>query len=139
MIENAIAFPLYICFLLAIFSVLRANYCRVSMQFALTDAARESSIATPAVMSSEFQNRLSNLGITWNPATDKLTVCPQTIFLNATLCPRGTIVTGVPLELMVYRSELAINLLLPGPIAKYLSITNLTIASTVISRNEPAS
>ena len=138
MVEGTIAFPIYICLLLATFTALRANYCRFTLQFALTDAARQSSLDSPAGVAASLQNRLSALGVTWNPATDFLTVCPQATFTNPALCPRGSIVSGMPLQQMVYRAELGVNFLIPGG-AALISNMNITVTSTVLSRNEPQS
>ncbi len=135
MTEHAIVLPLFIGLLLVAFDFLRLSYIRLSLQFALTDMARTAAI-TPTTAGynplTDLSDQLRQIGVTWNPAVDRLTVCPQ-----VATCATGTINRGAPHNLIVYRASLRVNLFLPRNSRWQLGRGNIDINTMVMARNEP--
>ncbi|MFN8390842.1 MAG: TadE family protein [Bdellovibrionota bacterium] len=135
MIENAIAVPMFLIFLLITFDLLRLCYCRLSLQFALTDTVRRFSMNPGIDADADLQQRLARVGVNWQPATDSLTYCPRSIFY--TNCPTGTQDAGHPREAMIFQADMKMNALLPGSQGSLLQAATVTLSTSVLSRNEP--
>lgn len=137
--EHAIALPLFIGFLLVTFDFLRLSYLRLSLQFAITDMSRVASI-TPVDAAynplTDLQNRLQSIGVTWNTANDRLTICSQQTFGTAA-CPVGSINRGRASEIIVYQARMQVNLFLPRNSRWTLGRGNIDLNGMVLVKNEP--
>jgi len=139
MVEALLAIPLFIAFLLVAFDFLRLCYCQLSLQYALTQAAREA-VAAPAPTLADARNligaKLAGLGLQLE-AADILTVCPLAEINNVIACPAGSYIPGQSRDLVAYRLTKSFRVFFLGTFAHIIRSGQVTITVTVMGRNEP--
>lgn len=134
-LEYAIAFPLYLVFLLCTLELLRISYNSLSLQYICTEVARELSINAPtnsAEVKNAVETRLSAFGIDLNYSTDSVTFCPVRIY-GASACPNGSFVAGKRLSPMAFSVKKEIQeFILPKVLLPVYRLEGF-----IIIRNEP--
>ena len=139
LVENVIALPLFFVVLIIGIELLRVSYVKLSLQFLLTEVARESQI-NPGLDAQEFRNMLTNrlslFGVSLNPERDSISVCP----ITSAPCENNEVLLGARRDVMIYRVDKELDLFfLPEGAASVLTISSKSLGLTarVMGRNEP--
>ena len=134
LLETTIALPLLFLCLIVTIELLRVSYIKLSMQFALTETARQSFIQPldgPGFQAL-LENELRRYGVFLAPG-DVITVCPAT-----GACPDGVINPGVRNEFMSFQLLRSVDLFfLPAEVIQVISLSTFDITARVLGRNEP--